>query len=182
MLYEDVLLEKLQRAYREAVNRAKYLLRLEREGKPTTLNEAFNTELQKNQTARLKKSLGSVVTQVNTTPQEVLSIESIMSVLDVADKSNPQRVREYLHNILKSYYKVSAKRFVDVVCQQVVNDLLLDSETSPLHVFNTDLVFNLNADTLDNIAGEDSGTKQERERLSKEIDNLQDAMKVLRGT
>lgn len=180
MLYEDVLLEKLQGGYREAMDRARYLLRLEREGKPTTLNEAFNTELQKIQTARLKKSLGSVITEPM--PEDGMNVESIMSLLDVTDKSNPQQVREYLHDILKSYYQVSAKRFVDVVCQQVVNDLLLDSESSPLRVFNTDLVFGLNADTLDNIAGEDVGTKQERERLSKEIDSLQEAMKVLRGS
>lgn len=181
MLYEDVLLEKLQSAYEEAMNRSKYLLRLEREGKPTTLNDSFNAELQKNQTARLKKSLGGALEEPGSDAGN-LSIDSVMSVLDIADKSNPQQVREYLHDILKSYYKVSAKRFVDVVCQQVVNDLLLDSESSPLHIFNTDLVFDLSADTLDNIAGDDVGTKQERDRLSKDIDNLQAAMKVLRGS
>lgn len=189
MLYEDVLLEKLQGAYKEAMKRAKYLLRVEREGSPTTFNASFNAELDKSQTERLKKRVVGAITTANPggsdgngTIAGGLSVESVMSALHVTDKSNPEQVREYLHDILKSYYKVSAKRFVDVVCQQVINDLLLDSENSPLHVFNTNLVFDLNADTLDNIAGEDVGTKQERDRLSKEIDSLQEAMKVLRGT
>lgn len=77
--------------------------------------------------------------------------------------------------------EVASKRFVDVLCQQVVDHFLLNSKSGPLHVFSTELVFDLDAGALEMIAGEDQITKQERERLAGEIESLQAAMKVLRG-
>ncbi|CAN8095464.1 unnamed protein product [Discula destructiva] len=175
-LYEDVLLEKLQVAYGEAIDHARFLLEIEREGKPSTFNGSFISELQKSQNSRLRKSLGDLPPQDN----QIASIDAIMSGLSI-DRSNPEQVREYLHDILLSYYKVAAKRFVDVVCQQVISHFLLNGKGSPLHVFSTDLVLDLDAAVLEAIAGEDEIAKQERERLGKEIDNLQAAMQVLRG-
>lgn len=70
---------------------------------------------------------------------------------------------------------------MDVLCQQVIDHFLLNSKNSPLHVFSTELVFDLDAGALEMIAGEDQVTKQERERLGREIESLQEAMKVLRS-
>lgn len=47
-------------------------------------------------------------------------------------------------------------------------------------MFSTELVLDLSAGTLEMIAGEDQVTKQERERLAREIESLQAAMQVLR--
>lgn len=178
-LYDNVLLENLQASYKRATDRARFLLETERGGKPITYNHYFNSELRKNQIARINKEIDAQVL-VHENGKKVFNVEAIKAGLTV-DKSNPQQVREYLHDILQSYYEVSAKRFVDVVCQQVIDHFLLNGKGSPLHVFSTELVFDLNADTLDMIAGEDQVTKQERESLAREIDNLQAAMKVLRG-
>lgn len=179
-LYDDVLLEKQQVAYQQAMGHARFLLEIEREGKPITFNHYFNAELQKGQNSRLQQSLVALaIDQPN--GGKVVNLEAIMSGLSM-NKSNPEQVREYLHDILKSYYKVSAKRFVDVVCQQAINHFLLNGKDSPLHVFSTDLVFDLDAGALETIAGEDEVTKQERERLAREIDSLQAAAKVLRGS
>lgn len=180
-LYDNVLLEKLQASYKQAMDHAMFLLKIERDSKPMTLNHYFNAELQKAQSSRLHKAMGALpAVKYEWEDGPVVRLDAIMSGLSV-NKSNPEQVREYLHDILKSYYKVSEKRFVDVVCQHVINHYLLIGEDSPLHIFTQDLVFNLDARALENIAGEDMGTKQEREKLSKEIGNLQDAMKVLRG-
>lgn len=176
-LWNNVLLEKLQESYRRAMDHARFLLRIEREGNPITYNHYFNDELQKAQSRRQEQVLESkCVGSEDLGPVVMLADLRNLSV----DKSNPEHVREYLHDILRSYYKVSAKRFVDVVCQQVIDHHLLNGECSPLHVFSAELIFKLEASTLDMVAGEDQVTKQERERLRREIESLEAAMQVLR--
>lgn len=177
-LLDNVLLEKLQASYRRAMDHARFLLEIEREGKPMTYNHDFSAELQRGQSERLHESMEKLdKTDYGKGPTvEVKALKNLR-----IDRSNPQQVREYLHDILQSYYKVSAKRFVDVICQQVIDHFLLNGKDSPLHVFSTDLVFDLNASRLEMIAGEDQVTKQERERLERDIESLQQAMQVLRG-
>lgn len=97
------------------------------------------------------------------------------------NRSNPEQVRGYLHDILESYYMVSVKRFVDTTCQRVIDHLLLNGKDSPLHVFSTDLVFDLSADALGMIAGDNQATKREGERLKTEMERLEAAMLVGRG-
>lgn len=179
-LYENVLLEKLQDSYKHAMNHARFLLEIEREGKPTTYNTCFAEELNRGQGERLAKNLGSLA-HVDEAGNKSVLLGAALSAIRIGDKSNPKQATEYLHDVLRSYYQVSVKRFVDVVCQQVVDHFLLNGKGSPLHVFSTELVLDLSAGTLEMIAGEDQVTKQERERLAREIDSLQAAMKVLRG-
>ena len=97
------------------------------------------------------------------------------------NKANSEQVREELHDVLKSYYKVSRKRFVDVVYQQAINYFLLRGRDSPLQIFTIDMVSKLSADQLDMIAGEDAPVKECREKLDREIENYQKALKGLKG-
>lgn len=177
-LWENILLENLQASYKSAMDHARFLLQIEREGKPITYNPNFNVEVQKAQAERMGEAMEGEAIDIEE-HGEVVKLDVLRN--RVINKSNPQQVREYLHDNLESYYKISVKRFVDVVCQQVVDFHLLNGKGSPLHVFSTDLVFDLNASALDNIAGEDHVTKQERERLEREIVSLEGAMQVLRG-
>lgn len=181
-LYDNVLLEQLQGAYKKAMNQAHFLLQIEREGKPITFNESFNAELQRGQTSRVKEALTQSPPDVRTDTKgrNYVKLDSVLSGLCI-DRSNPEQIREYLHDVLRSYYGISVKRFVDVVCQQVINHYLLNGKESPLHVFSTDLVLDLDARVLELVAGEDEATKQERARLTREIDSLQRAVTVLRG-
>ncbi|KAL1866037.1 hypothetical protein Daus18300_006938 [Diaporthe australafricana] len=178
-LLDSILLEKLQESYRRSMDHARFLLQIERERNPITYNHYFNAELQKGQGKRFQESLRHLATVSADSQGPVIPLKSL-SNLNIT-KSNPEQVREYLHDVLESYYKVSAKRFVDVICQQVIDHFLLNGKDSPLHVFSTDLVFDLNANVLEIIAGEDQATKQERERLDREIKQLEEAMLVLRG-
>lgn len=98
------------------------------------------------------------------------------------------QVQEDIHDILLSYYKVSRKRFVDSVCQQVVDYYLLFGENngtwphkSPVKLFDADLVMSLRDEKLESIAGQDPWAKQQRELLAAEIKNLVEATKILRG-
>lgn len=178
-LWDNVLLEKLQDSYKRGMDQARVLLQIEREGTPITYNHYFNAELQKGQGKRLQNSLSSLAINTADSQAPMVKLASLSSLNTT--RSNPEQVREYLHDILESYYKVSVKRFVDVICQQVIDHFLVNGKDSPLHVFSTELVFELSADTLEMIAGEDQATKQERERLKREIERLEVAMKVLRG-
>ncbi|KUI69764.1 Interferon-induced GTP-binding protein Mx1 [Cytospora mali] len=179
-LFDNVLLEKLQASYKRAMDHARFLLEIEREGKPVTFNDYFNAELQRCQSERLHKTLDNLAINDGDTPAGPVVKLSALNFLSV-NKSDPEQVREYLHDILRSYYQVSIKRFVDVVCQQVIDHFLLNGKDSPLHVFSTELVFGLSSSELEMIAEEDLVTKQDRERLGREIESLQAAMQVLRG-
>lgn len=128
-LWDNVLLENLQATYKKAMGHARFLLTIEREGKPITYNHYFNANLQKGQAERLQQALsGLAVWQDGTGPVVSLEMVNQLSI----NKSNPEHVRENLHDILKSYYKVSVKRFVDIVCQQVIDHFLLNSQDGPV--------------------------------------------------
>ncbi|KAI1503956.1 P-loop containing nucleoside triphosphate hydrolase protein [Biscogniauxia marginata] len=188
-LWHGFLLEQLQESYRKAMDHAKFLLEIEREGVPMTLNHYLNENLQKDQTERLVSQLekiGENITIPTADPrvhghkQGFFLSRTELRNLSV-NKANSEHVREYIHDLLKSYYKVSQKRFVDVVCQQAVNYFLLSGKHSPLKIFSTEMVLNLNEDQLAMIAAEDFPVKVQREKLDRDIENFEAALKVLRG-
>ncbi len=205
-LWDSFLLEELQKSYARAIDRARFLLEIEREGPPLTLNHYFNDNLQKWQSERLvlaMKELGLKSTLAGDkaynwdrddgknaddddddadrkTSGVFLTWAQLGSL--PANKANAEHVREYMHDVLKSYYKVSRKRFVDVVCQQAVNHGLLRGAGGPLGIFTTDMVLGLTADQLDMIAAEDAPVKEVRARLDREIAGYEDALKVLKGS
>lgn len=96
------------------------------------------------------------------------------------NRSNAEQVREDIHDILRSYYKVARKRFVDVVLQQVIFHFLLDARDSPIKIFCPDLVMGMNDRQLRMIAGEDSATQEKREHLARIVENLKLAAEELR--
>lgn len=165
---------------------ARFLLTVERESKPMTYNHYFNANLQKARSGRLMAAAkaNSAVPHCNKCSQAVgnqkmISTSTLGSI--AVDKSNARQTCEDVHDILQSYYKVARKRFVDVICQQVIDHFLLNGRDSPLRVFDATRVAELSEEQLDEIAGEDAGTKRQRVLISEEIQRLEDAMKVLRG-
>ena len=84
-----------------------------------------------------------------------------------------------IHDILKSYYTVARKRFVDVMCMQAVDHYLITGPTAPVGLFSPSFVSGLNADQLARIAGEGLSTKRKREELKREIGNLTEGKKIL---
>ncbi len=172
-LWESVLLEKLQTAYLRAKDHVDFLLDLEINGRPSTCNHYFVDSLQKARSERLAQAIGDGGND------NMISVSAVSSL--VIDKSNADQVKEDIHDTLKSYYKVSRKRFVDAVCRQAIEHFLLDGSGSPMKVLNPELIATMTDSQLDMIAGEDVTTRRERERLGSEIQGLKAAMKVLRG-
>ncbi|KAI5919870.1 P-loop containing nucleoside triphosphate hydrolase protein [Camillea tinctor] len=186
-LWDGFLLDQLQSSYRKAFGHAKYLLEIEREGQPFTMNHYFNSNLQKDQTDRLVSKLEQLGRQTMIgRPGEDQKEGILLSKLELrnlsVNKSNADYVREYMHDVLKSYYKVSLKRFVDVICMQVIMSDLLTGKHSPLKIFNTDMVLSLSEEQLEMIAGEDLAVKIRRDKLDNEIEKYEEALKVLKGT
>ncbi|RYP01004.1 hypothetical protein DL763_000425 [Monosporascus cannonballus] len=188
-LWESFLLEELQRSYTRALERARFLLDIEREGPPVTLNHYFNDGLQTGQSKRLAQDLKDLAVSDPQKNEDVFGEECNGVFLSWSqlnnfslNKANSEHVREYMHDVLKSYYKVSRKRFVDVVVQQAVGHFLLRGPGSPLRIFTTDMVLNLNEEQLEMIAAEDAPDRLYREKLDHDIEKFEEALKVLKGS
>ncbi|KAI3340365.1 hypothetical protein F4824DRAFT_453015 [Ustulina deusta] len=109
-----------------------------------------------------------------------ISKSSLQSL--AVNKANSEHIREYMHDVLYSYYKIWRERFVDAVCQQAVNYYLFAAKHSPLKIFNIQIVLRLNDNQLNTIAGEDLHIRQRREKLTRNIANFKAALKVLKGS
>ncbi|KAF1968700.1 hypothetical protein BU23DRAFT_601996 [Bimuria novae-zelandiae CBS 107.79] len=184
-LWETLLGEKFHDAYVHALEDARLLLHIERSGTPSTYNHYFNSELQKRRNDRSSKALKEQAMALYTSNQkDAQAVQSVaISTLKnlITDKDNVQQVREDILDILVSYYKVARKRFVDIICMQVIGYFLLESENSPLRIFTPELVMELSDEQLEIIAGERPETKELRDRLEAEIKNLEKALKILQG-
>lgn len=180
-LWDSILIDKLRAAYQRAMDHVRFLLSVERGGRPTTFNHYFNATLQKKRGAHLSEAIDKL--QLKKADPAVGSVDSYRAQ-DVRDsmmpKNNAAQVCDDIVDTLASYYKVARKRFVDTVCQQAVNHHLLDGTGSPLRILGPDLVMAMSSRQLDLVAGEDAASRRHREVLGRERDSLRAAKKVLR--
>ena len=107
---------------------------------------------------------------------EVVKVDDI---LRTTTASNVDHAIRELHDILKSYYKVARKRFVEFMCMQAVDHHLITGPTAPISLFFPSFVSKLDKDQLERIAGEDVSTRKKREELRREIENLTNGKKIL---
>lgn len=82
--------------------------------------------------------------------------------------SNTDHVVVEIHDILRSYYKVARKRFVDCVRMQVADFLLITGPDTPLSIFSPEFVVAMSPEQLEEVAGEDARTKRQRNQLERE--------------
>ncbi|KAK3486055.1 P-loop containing nucleoside triphosphate hydrolase protein [Neurospora hispaniola] len=183
-LWESVLHDALIVAYARALRKADYLIGIELRSCPSTYNHYFADNLQKSRTERMEAQV-AVLEKESQSRVEQGSSAAVDTRAElkkmVREKSNAEQVKEDIHDTLKSYYKVARKRFVDVMCQQAIDDHLLNGDDSPLRILTSDMVAKMSDSQLDRIAGEDAATKRERERLDAEIAGLKTALDVLRA-
>lgn len=125
-LWNNHLTEKLQASYHHAMSHAKFVLAVERGSRPYTLNHYFNDNLQKAQNSRVTSQLKIIGREWDLRDDDDIVRGYFVFRPEQLDglsinKANSEQTLEYIHDILKSYYKVARKRFVDVVCQQAVD-------------------------------------------------------------
>jgi hypothetical protein len=180
-LWHVVLVDKLTDAYRKAMTHARFLLAVERGGTPSTYNHYFNANLQKKRGERMAQTFKQMAISSPYADDTEKYVPLSQIGRSAIDKDNGQQVCEDILDTLMSFYKVSRKRFVDVVCQQVVSYCLLEGDESPLRALDSDLVLNLDDEQLEEIAGEDVESKNQRHILERQIEILKAALKVLRS-
>lgn len=182
------ILEEVLTRYRAAMNQAMFLVSTERDKRPYTLNHYFNENLQISRGNRIAAMLKDKARKelvyntpgkgVYTSDNLIVDLESVRHV--TTSKSNVEHVKEEIHDILWSYYKVARKRFVDNVYHQAIDHCLLTGPASPLAVFSQEWAIKLEPEQLETIAGESPATKERRNTLSRKISDLEIALRILK--
>lgn len=160
--------DQIVQMYQVAISRTRFLLHVELDGTPATYNHYFNETVEMCRNKRLCSRL------------EECSIShhdlGIVVKLDDITRSDPLSIEDHtvleIHDILRSYYKVARKRFVDCVRMQVADTLLVTGLETPLTLFSANFVTRMTPEALKDIAGEDSVVKRRREDLEKLVGQL----------
>lgn len=93
--------------------------------------------------------------------------------------SNVDHVIQDIHDILKSYYEVARKRFVDNICMHAADYHLITGPDTPLKLFSPAFIVSMTPEQIEDIAGEDAILKCKRLTLKKEIQELEAGRKIL---
>ncbi|KAK1996874.1 dynamin family protein [Colletotrichum falcatum] len=174
------ILDDLCAKYQGGIDQATLLVDVERRLKPYTLNHYFNHNRQRSYGSRIMETLRPKARLESSNGWSSLVV-NLSDVPDaVTDKSNAAHATETIHDTLEAYYKVAYKRFVDNVFSQAVDYKLLAGPESPLRLFSEQWVLCLDPEKLLALAGESRRTRDRRERLKKEIQDLEAAMEILR--
>lgn len=176
----------LLKRYERAMDHAEFLLSVEFEVKTLTYDPRFEAQMDKlkeGEFAKSAKSAKTAKTAKTDAGYELFGEESSTEPKPSPrkSKSSLEETRESIHNALKSYYDIALSRFVDVVCQQVIDRYLLHAKDGPLEVLSDKVTLGMSADQLNSIAAEDQAVKEKRDTLNKEIEALTNALRILRN-
>jgi dynamin family protein len=179
------IFDEVHNRYKAAMDQAMFLVSIERNKRPYTLNGYFNENLQRLRVEKLEGKARKEVKFLCDDPKKPYESPNLVVDLDVvkrakANKSSVEYAKEEIHDILSSYYDVARKRFVDNVYHQAVDHCLLTGPMSPLAVFSQEWVITLEAEQLEAIAGELPVTKGKRAALEKKIHDLETALGILK--
>ncbi|CCC11392.1 hypothetical protein SMACR_02050 [Sordaria macrospora] len=178
---KSIIMDDLLARYVNSMNYAKFLVQVEREKKPYTVNHYFSSNLQKSRGDRVSEALKGkrhYDNRCHSPATYLVKFDQIKSA--ITNKSNQDHAQEDIHDILKSYYKVSRKRFVDNIWLYAVDHHLLSGPNSPLTLFSEQWVLGLDEDSLNAIAGESRSTRDKRKELTKKIADLEEALRILK--
>ncbi|KAL6719642.1 hypothetical protein ACLMJK_001563 [Lecanora helva] len=173
---KDVLLDHLLERYKRSMEHTRFILSVERFGTPITTNHYFTDNLERSRNAQTKAQLQRFAFWDPAQKSETVKLDQILN--SKSNASNEQNTIDDLHDILKSYYKVARKRFVDTVCMQAADFYLVTGPDAPTKVFSPTFVGGLTPEQLESIAGEDLLTKRKRIELTRKIENLEVGRKI----
>jgi hypothetical protein len=107
----------------------------------------------------------------------IMRIEDLHTTRNI---SNDESAVYDIHDIVKSYYRVAMKRFLDNVIIQVIERQVLGPNT-PLRLFSSDFVDDLEDAQVKFIAAESSSTSMARSDLTTKLERLQKALDIAHG-
>lgn len=187
----------LLKRYERAMDHAEFLLSVEFEVKTITYDPRFEAQMDKLKQGESAKSTKSAKTaefdagyslfeeksseEFKPSPKKSKPSSKKSKSSPKKSKSSLEETREAIHNALKSYYDISLSRYVDVVCQQVIDRYLLHAKDGPLEVLSDKVTLGMSAEQLNSIAAEDHAVKEKRDTLNKEIEALTNALRILRS-
>ncbi|UKZ86377.1 uncharacterized protein TrAFT101_002211 [Trichoderma asperellum] len=178
----SAILEKVVESYKTAMDQAGLLIEVEQRKQPYTLNRQFSQALSKARGYRIIELLRPTArkdTKQYGDLQYMINLDDIAKAAE--GKRNVEQLQEDIHDILQAYYSLAADRFIDNVFQLAVDYCLLHGPSSPLKVFTQEWVINLEPEELERIVGETKLAKRRRLRLVKKIEDLSNALKILKS-
>lgn len=139
------ILENLIGRYQMAMDQAKLLIHVEREGRSITYNPAFDRALNKIKAARSAKKFENLKVSLNLeyAPADYVRYEDLKK--QVTHEKGTSATSCVIHDVLQSYYEVASARFSDMICAQVVDYFLLGAEDGPLNVLSANRIFKMTA-------------------------------------
>lgn len=178
----SAILEALVERYKVAMDQASLLIEVEQRKKPYTLNPQFNQAWSKAIGHRITELLRPTAKKEHKKFGEVQDLVNLDDIAKAAEgKRNVEKLQEDIHDILQAYYSLAAERFIDNVFHLAVDHCLLHGPDSPLQVFNQDWVISLEPEQLERIVGETKSAKGRRSALMKKLNELSNALKILKS-
>lgn len=173
------IVPQLLEGYKKAMNQAKVLVELERNGRMITMNHYFADSVKARRDSRTRQRLMKM--QSWTTEDE--KKEPLLRLEDSVKAfiSNGDHSVQDIHDHLAAYYKVARKRFVDNVCLQAINYCLISAPSGPLELFSPEFSSRLSEADLAEIAGETTERIETRSQLTAELSSLRRVLSVLEG-
>lgn len=179
----NYLLDDLQGRYRRAIQHADFLLKVEFEGRSMTFNPVFDEKLETLRLALAEDLSHEIDARLNGDEDPVTIKRSIQELIKKTHgrTDSISNTRRSIHDVLHTFYGIARSRFVDVVCQQVIDHFLLHAPDGPLAALSEEVVLHMTPEQLEAISGEDMVSRDRREKLTKDVGNLRKALRVLRG-
>ncbi|RDW58965.1 uncharacterized protein DSM5745_11171 [Aspergillus mulundensis] len=173
-----IMMDDLQKKYANAVAHTRFLLENERNDTLMSLHPSFTETLQSRPDSKMQKCItDKTFSAGNVALGKVVRVDDIKAAMP--GMSNRDYMVQQVHDILQSYYNVAQARFIDNVCMQSANYFLLSGPKSPMKLLSPTFVYRLSDQELADIAGEDPVIHRQRLQLSKEIEDLEVAKRIL---
>ncbi|KAL3464549.1 P-loop containing nucleoside triphosphate hydrolase protein [Aspergillus heterothallicus] len=173
-----IITDALHAQYQRAMDHTRFLVDNERSDTLMTLQQSFTDNAYLRPELKLQKFISEKTFDYSNSPLgKVVRVNDMMTVLP--QMSSTEYTVRQIHDILQLYYIVARARFIDNVCMQCTNYLLLNGPSNPMKLLSASLVFGLSEEQLQDIAGEDSVSQRKRQQLKQDIEDLEAARRIL---
>lgn len=109
--------------------------------------------------------------------QMVIDMRNVTALFDKIHMSNAQNLEDDIHDILKSYYELALRDFIEYVNQHVVESYLRDPD-GPVLFFNPTHVSQLSQESIEELGAEDADVVAKRKGLQETLERLNRAEEI----